>query len=474
MRILISWIADSFDFKGNIVSELSPNRSIHEYGVVAYKKHYVLSTKKGDDLKMELLINHLRNRFPKTEFISEYLNLSDAYDLKSILNAITSFTNDLDKEFEIDILFSNGTRVMSIAWVIYYSNRSRTVRLLQGISPEYNKKERIPKFVQISFDESFPGIISFSNKDETILETKSNLVSKERAILIAKYPVSCTIIGESGTGKEHTAYSIHKNSVRANKKYIAVNCASLSDDLLESRLFGYKKGAFTGANEDRKGFFDAADQGSIFLDEIGDISPKLQQSLLRVLQDGTIMPVGSNEEHKVDVRIITATNKNLKDEVKNKRFREDLYYRIFETNIKLMPLREYSIIEIKMLTDHFMQLNSQRFSKKLVLKESVKQQIASYDFPGNIRELQSIIINFFVFCNDEVTLDDLPKEIHQHHKNSYNLINANRLHIEKTFLHFNRNIQQTARALGIATNTLKNKLRKFHILNIPETAQTQK
>ena len=223
---------------------------------------------------------------------------------------------------------------MSLAWVIYYSNRNRAVHLIQGISPEYNIPDKKPKFIEISFEEKFPGILKISDSTTKVLKTKTYNESIIRAKKIAKYPVCCTIIGESGTGKENTVFSIHKNSSRSENNYSPINCASLSDNLLESRLFGYKKGAFTGAIDNKEGIFEAADGGTVFLDEIGDVSVQLQQSLLRVLQEGEILAIGSNKELDVDVRIIAATNKDLKQEVAEGRFREDLYYRLTETTIQ--------------------------------------------------------------------------------------------------------------------------------------------
>ena len=279
---------------------------------------------------------------------------------------------------------------MSLAWVIYYSNRNRAVHLIQGISPEYNIPDKKPKFIEISFEEKFPGILKISDSTTKVLKTKTYNESIIRAKKIAKYPVCCTIIGESGTGKENTAFSIHKNSSRSENNYSPINCASLSDNLLESRLFGYKKGAFTGAIDNKEGIFEAADGGTVFLDEIGDVSVQLQQSLLRVLQEGEILAIGSNKELDVDVRIIAATNKDLKQEVAEVRFREDLYYRLTETTIQLKPLREYNITEIKQFIDHFILQNSKKFQKRLMIKENAKQALAAYHFPSNIRELQSI------------------------------------------------------------------------------------
>jgi transcriptional regulator with PAS, ATPase and Fis domain len=464
MKILLSWIAYSFDFDGNKISENSPTKNIHQYGDTRYDHHYILSTSSGEETRAEVLANDLNTHIKETEFIVRYLNIPNrAYHLSTVYNAISAFIKTLPSPAEIDVLYSNGTRAMSIAWFMYYSNGERPIKLIQGIAPEFNKESNKPKFIQVLVHDSFPGITTIKATDtkSTILHTETNSIARERAKRIAQYEgITCTIFGESGTGKENIAKTIHSASARSDKKYITVNCAALSDELLESRLFGHKKGAFTDAKADHTGFFEAANGGSIFLDEIGDISPKLQVSLLRVLQEGKIMKIGSNEEISVDVRVIAATNKDLKEAVRKGSFREDLYYRLTETSIQLMPLREYKNSEVELLIDHFFEENSLRFGKKLKIKKSVKQKLAAYSFPGNIREMKSIILNFFVFCDKEVSEHDLPNHLTQSTA-TYSLKKHCNQHILDTLNHFEGNLQRTARALGISNNTLKTRLKEI-------------
>ncbi len=222
-------------------------------------------------------------------------------------------------------------------------------------------------------------------------------------------PTSVLIRGESGTGKELTARSIHEASQRADKPLVTVNCTTLTDSLLESELFGHKKGAFTGAVANKKGLFEAADGGTIFLDEIGDITPKLQAELLRVLDSGEIKPVGSNSNVIVDVRIIAATNKPLEEGISNGWFREDLFYRINVFTITLPPLRS-RLNSIPQLVDHFLNRAARRLNKTIhKIDQPALQALMCYHWPGNIRELQNIIERAVVLSPDQIIhLEQLP------------------------------------------------------------------
>ncbi len=222
-------------------------------------------------------------------------------------------------------------------------------------------------------------------------------------------PTTVLIRGESGTGKELTARAIHRHSHRSDKPLVAVNCTTLTDSLLESELFGHKKGSFTGAVADKKGLFEAAHGGTIFLDEIGDITPKLQAELLRVLDSGEIRPVGGNASVRVDVRLIAATNKNLETGVKEGWFREDLFYRLNVFTITMPPLRS-RLESLPELVHHFLERASNRVNKTLVgIEERATLAMRQYHWPGNIRELQNIIERAAVLTQDSVIrLENLP------------------------------------------------------------------
>jgi transcriptional regulator with GAF, ATPase, and Fis domain len=224
--------------------------------------------------------------------------------------------------------------------------------------------------------------------------------------------VAVLIQGESGTGKELVASAVHSCSERCEKPLLTVNCSALSESLLESELFGHIKGAFSGAIRDRIGRFEEADEGTIFIDEIGELSPLIQIKLLRVLQQKEVERVGESRKRKINIRIIAATNKDLFQLVQEGRFREDLYYRLKVFPIYLPPLRKH-LDDIPLLVNHFIDLNNKTSGKQI---QSISQQAMSifmnYHWPGNIRELENAIEHAFVLCTgDRIDLLDLPEEI---------------------------------------------------------------
>ncbi len=209
--------------------------------------------------------------------------------------------------------------------------------------------------------------------------------------------------GENGTGKELIAKAIHYNSVRKDKPFVIQNCSAFNDNLLESELFGHMKGSFTGANRDKKGLFEIADKGTFFLDEIGDTSPQMQVKLLRVLQEGTFMPVGGIETRKIDVRIIAATNRHLKEMVEQGTFREDLYYRLNVINIRVPPLRERKE-DIPLLAEFFLNKAAEKGAPKKILTKRALEKLYDYPFPGNVRELQNEMERLVVLSGVETKL----------------------------------------------------------------------
>lgn len=234
--------------------------------------------------------------------------------------------------------------------------------------------------------------------DDGIVRLPDSCMSRvcEKLLKVAPYDVSVTISGESGTGKELAARALHYNSLRWDKPFVVENCAALPDELLESELFGYKRGAFTGATEDRVGLFERANGGTVFLDEIGEVSPAFQVKLLRVLQEGEIRPLGSGKTRKVDVRIIAATNRDLEAEVRAGRFRADLFYRLTTVSIAMPPLRERGG-DIPLLANALLQSAIADLGK--VVEGFTDEAVAcmqSYHWPGNVRELQNEIRHMLV------------------------------------------------------------------------------
>jgi two-component system response regulator HydG len=234
----------------------------------------------------------------------------------------------------------------------------------------------------------------------------------ERIHLAANAQATVLILGETGTGKELVAEAIHFASARKHGPFVKVNCSALSENLLESELFGHVEGAFTGAIRDKVGRFEAADRGTILLDEIGDISPLIQLKLLRVLQEREIEPVGSSKTRKVDVRIIAATNKDMRRLVREGQFREDLYYRLRVFQIDMPALHEHKE-DIPLLADAFMQRFNTETGKSIqTLSNEVRHCFMDYCWPGNVRELENAIEHAYVTCqSDEIGLFDLPSEL---------------------------------------------------------------
>jgi two-component system NtrC family response regulator len=231
---------------------------------------------------------------------------------------------------------------------------------------------------------------------------------------VAQSQATVLILGESGTGKELIARAIHYSSLRADKPLVKVNCAALPENLLESELFGHEKGAFTGAVARRIGRFEQADHGSIFLDEIGDLSPSLQMKLLRVLQEKEFERLGSNQTIKSDVRVIAATNHNLEEAIQKGAFREDLYYRLNVVTISLPPLRERKE-DIPPLVEHFLRKYNQENKKNVTsLSKEVRDLLMNYHYPGNVRELENIMERAVVLCRGEIlTVQDLPLNLRE-------------------------------------------------------------
>lgn len=294
---------------------------------------------------------------------------------------------------------------------------------------------------------------------------------------VAPTESSVLIYGESGTGKELIARALHKASLRRDKPFIRVNCGALAEGVLESELFGHEKGAFTGALKRKKGRFELADRGTIFLDEIGDISPGMQLKLLRVVQEKEFERVGSEETLTVDVRIIAATNRNLKAEVDKGNFREDLYYRLHILPINLPPLRERKA-DIPLLVQHFLQRFSGKMNKPdLKMTESALQAVTNYNWPGNVRELENVLERAAVLCDgSRITLGDLPllveakksfaflEENEDNLDLNFTLENVEKKLIEKAMERARGVKTEAAKLLRIKTSALYYKLEKYNLI----------
>jgi PAS domain S-box-containing protein len=285
---------------------------------------------------------------------------------------------------------------------------------------------------------------------------------------LADVQTTVLITGESGTGKELVAEAIHYRGLRSDKPLVKVNCSALSESLLESELFGHVKGAFTGADKDKTGRFQMAEGGTIFLDEIGDISPRMQLRLLRVLQEKTFERVGDSSPIKADVRIIAATNQNLTGKVQLGEFREDLYYRLKVVEIALPPLRE-RMDDLPMLADHFLKTLNKKFNKSIEsISDDVHRVFISYTWPGNIRELEHTLEHAFVICRGKtITIDHLPDNFAGTMAKVSTLSPDENALDAKTVLQALKkagwNKSKAARLLGVNVRTIYRKINKFNI-----------
>ena len=283
--------------------------------------------------------------------------------------------------------------------------------------------------------------------------------------------VPVLLTGETGTGKEVFAQAIHYSSKRARQNFVAVNCSSFSKELLESEMFGHKAGSFTGAMKDKKGLFEVADNGTIFLDEIGEMAFELQAKLLRVLEAGEYIKIGDTKPTKVNVRVISATNRDLKKEIEQGNFREDLYYRLSVFQIHLPPLRERKE-DIELLAESFIQLFSKKLGKQVEgMAPEFLKALKAADWRGNIRELRNVIERSMIVCDKQLTLQDLPIEIQNARQEDYSgknysefeLAAMEKRHIAKVLQHTKGNKTEASRLLKIGLTTLYRKIEEYGI-----------
>ncbi len=307
-------------------------------------------------------------------------------------------------------------------------------------------------------------VVALENIDDLIGESEPMKQVLKEIGSVAPSNSSVIITGESGTGKELVARAIHSNSPRRYYPLVSVHCGALSESLLESELFGHEKGAFTGAIYNRKGRFEMADNGTIFLDEIATISPKMQVELLRVLETKSFVRVGGNKEIPSDFRVICATNRDLKTMVEQGLFREDLYYRLNVVNIHVPPLRERTE-DIPMLVEYFIKKYCTSMNKPLIaVDEAALKRMASYSYPGNIRELENMVERAIVVGDGKrITVKELPfgKEVVD--SSAESLEEFEKAFIRQILAKYSWNISRSAKALKVDRVTLYNKIKKYDL-----------
>jgi two-component system response regulator HydG len=317
----------------------------------------------------------------------------------------------------------------------------------------------------IATTQEVPGVTRFLTQDPNILSLLQ-MVSK-----IAPTEASVLIQGESGTGKELVAKRIHELSKRASKNLVSINCGAIQETLLLSELFGHEKGAFTGAINQKKGLVEMASGGTLFLDEIGEMGVEAQAKLLRFLQEGEIYRVGGKAPIKVNVRIVSATNRDLETQVKNGKFREDLFYRLNTVTLRIAPLRKRTG-DVALLIEHFLKDDKLGISIVKSVSSKAMEILKNYNWPGNVRELQNTVERFKILGESEViTENDIPFNVKNSNQESETdnfddsttllLSQVEKRHIMKVLNHFKGNKTKAADALGITVKTLYNKLASY-------------
>ncbi len=375
---------------------------------------------------------------------------------------------EIDPEVEVIMLTGRATiesavESMKMGAYDYITKPCRLSELDMLLKKAHEKrqisKENISLKRLVTSKERDKVMISQSDKMKPVF----NLIDK-----VAVTDSTVLIQGESGTGKELVARDIHQKSKRNKYPFVAVNCATLHDTLLESELFGHVKGAFTGAHEARQGLFEVADKGTLFLDELGELPTNIQAKLLRVLESGEIRRLGDSKVIYVDTRIITATNQNLKSMVKRGSFREDLFFRVNIVHISLPPLRDRQN-DIPLLAQHFLKTHKIDTAEKKFCHDAL-ECMKRYSWPGNIRELENFVENIIIVSDDEkIGVCDMPEEIRGYVTDGYvldadvSLSDLEKQHIINTLSKMNGNKTHVADALGISIKTLYNKLKVYNI-----------
>ncbi len=374
---------------------------------------------------------------------------ADACPLKKTLETGENVSN-----YEMEIITKNGKRIpVSVNTAILYDEKGE---MIGGVETFRDMSEIVRLRNEVRHRFSFGNIIGKADCMQIIYDKLEVISVTDSNVLIE---------GETGTGKDLIARTIHYNSMRKDKPFVKINCAAIPENLLESELFGYKKGAFTGAVMDKMGKFEAADGGTIFLDEIGDMPLSLQAKILRVIEEKEFERLGEVKSRKVDVRVIAATNRPLKELVEQGKFRMDLYYRLNVVRIRLPALRERAE-DIPLLLDHFIEVFNKKFNKKVKgVEQRVMDFLLDYSWPGNVRELENVIEHAMIHARgDLIRFDNLPDYLFEEGKSgAVSLVDVEREHILRVLKSVNNNKTRASKILGISRSTLWRKLKELNI-----------
>ena len=374
------------------------------------------------------------------------------------------------KYVELKGVHKSGTHVsLEVAFAEYLGKGKRYAT---GIIRDISERKRALATLRAT-EQKLQSVLASTPAGQIIAESPVMLKLLERAKKAAASDAPILIQGETGSGKECIAILLHEHSVRAGKPFVARNCAAIPANLFESEMFGHKKGAFSGADRERNGAFVESDRGTLFLDEIGDLDYSLQTKLLRAIQEKVIHPVGSDRDVEANPRIVCASNRDLRECIKTKEFREDLFYRVATVVLSVPPLRERRE-DVIPLARHFVGLAS-KWSRKL--STEAEERLLSYSWPGNVRELRSMIEQAVIFAvGNEIQVDELnfPTSAGGVAENSQSLADIERRHILQVMKDNNQNKSEAAKVLKLARSTLLLKLKSFEVQNAPASVETSK
>ncbi len=393
-------------------------------------------------------VKEIKPRFPSTEIIllTAYGNIADG--VQAMKNGAFDYITKGDDNDKIIPLLSSALEKVQL--------QKRVDQLQEQVGKRYG----------------FENILGHSKVIREAIELAKKVTPTLATVLL---------LGETGTGKEVFAQSIHYGSKRSGKPFMALNCSSFSKELLESELFGHKAGAFTGATKDKRGLIEEADTGTLFLDEIGEMPFELQSKLLRVLETNEFIRVGDTKPTRVDVRVIAATNRDLQEEVKDGKFREDLFYRLNVFNISLPALRNRKE-DIPLLADFFMQIFARKAGRRIdAMSVEFLEHLQHHEWKGNIRELKNVMERAVILSiTNELTVDNLPLELQSgagyprakqgesgsNTLSAFDLASAEKLHIQRVLIHTKGNKTEAARLLNIGLTTLYRKIDEYGLATI--------
>lgn len=500
MRALLTW--SDAGVAGPVPAHQGP-RPLSDRGPVLrlldqeesrYDAIWILSIPAGEQ-HASVLLTAAREKCPSVEL--RLLAVDDPSDYKKLFRALGSVASAAKQSFsgegwETDVLLSAGTPQAQALWVILVQAGLLRARMLQVIPAVFVGKTHPRAVREVRLDiEGFPEIRAL--REEVVrlrAEVRARLPSlvgesepmrqlTSRVIRVAATAVPVLVLGETGTGKELVARALHENSARARGPFIAENCGVFTESVLASELFGHEAGAFTGAMGRRRGVFEQASGGTLLLDEVGELAPRVQASLLRVLQDGTLRRVGGEGRVQVDVRVIAATHRDLAARVAEGTFREDLYYRLRGATLEVPPLRARPG-DVEILVQAFLDEFRARTSRPRRVTRDALRALSVYGWPGNVRELRAEVVRWGVFCDEVVDVLDLAPEIQGTSKGggesqpALAVATAKRDWAGETLAEVVQaaeweaieaavsacagNLSRTAKALGIDRNTLKRKL----------------